>query len=224
MTAGIESLFQDALERKQRRNAALEAVRALPPQDRREVIAELIELERQAEPVPAKHRVVPQPAKTPAVKGQTFTDKAEAYVLGYPEGVDTAAVARAIGQDVSAVDGTLRQVMSKRGTIKRDRGRWWPTNAVLPALPDVGPPAEAPPRTTIRNLIVRAFSDRSNAPLGTAQLFTDLQQLEPRINRASVEGEMVRMRKDKLLIQTGVGPNTGGLYKLVTPEEPTNTP
>ena len=56
--------------------------------------------------------------------------KAEAYVILHPEGVRTADVATAIGQDVKAVDGTLRQV-TKRGTVYYDKESraWYPSNA-----------------------------------------------------------------------------------------------
>lgn len=53
-----------------------------------------------------------------------YTDRAEKYVLGHPEGVTCPEVARAIGQSAACCDGTLRQVAKARGTIEH-RGRMW---------------------------------------------------------------------------------------------------
>lgn len=197
----IERIVEQARKAKERKAAVLSAFRSLEASERREVLADLI-LEAEAEAQPTAERA-PSTNGQPGQSG-SFTDRAEAFVLAHPDGVTTRQVADAIGQDVSSVDGSLRNAM-KRGRITRT-GRLW--------VPVASAETAKTPKTTIRSLIERVFAEGDNKPLGAAALFEALKRFQPDINRSSVDGEMNRMRKDNLLIQVGVGPNGGGIYKL----------
>jgi hypothetical protein len=220
----VERIVQQEREAKLRKEAALRVVLALPPSERRQVLAELIlHEEAEGDDAPPKQRAVPAspPAPAAAVPGAegrrgTFTDMAAAYVLAHPEGVKTAEVGKAIGQDVSSVDGSLRQGL-RRGTIARKGRLWVPavTNGASRAN-GVAKQPEKPRKKTIRDLIEQVFASNGNKPLGVAALYDALTSLKADINRSSVDGEMNRMRLSNLLKQTGTGPNGGGLYKLAT--------
>jgi hypothetical protein len=209
----IDRIVEQARESKRRKENIIAAVAALSPEERREVLAELI---LQAEADEAKTSSTPEkrPRARRRVAGPetTYTEKAEAYVLANPQGVKTVDVSKAIGQDASSVDGTLRNLM-KRGRITRQGRLWVPvptkTNNVAAQPP-------RPERMTIRDRITQVFKDNGNKPLGAAELFEALKRVEPEINRSSVDGEMNRMRKDNLLVQAGTGPHGGGLYNLKT--------
>jgi hypothetical protein len=54
-------------------------------------------------------------------------------------------------------------------------------------------------------------------PLGAGAIFAGVQKIKPDANKASVDGEIHRMKHEAnppLLIQAGVGENNGGLYAL----------
>ncbi len=222
----VERLVQEAREkqrRAERKEAARKAVLALAADDRRELVAEmilLIEEEERRAGVPAATALTTNGASgnganghavvTPFEKPQSFTDKAEAFVLARPQGAKTREVADGIGQDVSSVDGSLRLAM-KRGRIARVGKLWVPVSSLKKTN---GASAPQQTRTTIRDLINQVFASNGNTPIGAAALYEALRALKPDINRSSVDGEMNRMRKDNLLVQVGVGPNAGGLYKL----------
>lgn len=200
-----DRIVQQARESKQRKDAALAAVLALPLEQRREVLAELITRAEAEETTSTAPKVVAGQAGTPWESG-SFTDKAEAFVLAHPKGVSTRQVSGAIGQDVSSVDGSLRNA-SKRGRISRQGRLWAPVPFEEGGLP-------ATDKLTIRDKINQVFGSNGNAPLGAAALTSAIHALYPDINRSSVDGEMNRMRNANLLLQVGVGPNGGGIYKL----------
>ena len=190
-------------ERQKRQSAAFSVVMALPDEDRDSVLAQLIDaVEKAAKAVPGtKPKAVP----TAKVNGASYVDMAEAFVQAHPEGTKTRQVGDGIGQDVSSVDGSLRQAL-KRGTIER-RGRLWYPKAK-------GTAAKAGPRKkTIRDLIYEVYAIEKK-DLGALGLYEALMKLKPDINRASVDGEINRMKAAKLLVQVGTGPNNGGLYAL----------
>ncbi len=142
--------------------------------------------------------------------GRSFVEKAEEYIRAHPEGVRTRDVAKAIGQDVSNVDGTLR-ILLKRGDIVRDQQnrKWYPASAPLQKA-ETKP---EPEKMTIRELIYAVFAVEK-APLGAAALYKGIQKMKPDINRSSVDGEINRMKKDKLLVAVGTAPHGGSLYNL----------
>jgi len=103
-------------EAKKRQDAAYNVVMALPVDEQPAVVVRLLDAfaaRGQREPAPKAAQSAPkaEPSTNGAARRETFVDKAEAFVLAHPEGVKTRQVADAIGQDVSAVDTTLRQVM-----------------------------------------------------------------------------------------------------------------
>jgi len=200
---------QQEAERKKREDAAFSVVMALPAPERAAVLARLI---KAFESAAAAASAKPPEAKAkaePKTNTQSFVDLAEAFVLAHPEGVKTRQVADGIGQDVSSVDGTLRLVV-KRGSIER-RGRLW-----FPKRKSNGVAAKAKPKKkTIRDLICEVYaSEKRN--LGALEMYEGLKRIKPDINRASVDGEINRMKNNKppLLVQVGNGPHGGGLYAL----------
>lgn len=227
----VERILEQAREAKRRKAEVYQAIVSLPVDAQREVVAAalnvlpvsaqrelLAELITKIEAAESSAPVIAaanggaastSPAAVSSTAKQSFTDKAEAFVLARPAGVKTRDVADGIGQDVSSVDGSLRAAM-KRGRITR-RGRLW---LPLPQKANGASKHEAPGRTTIRDLISRVFASNGNTPLGAAALYEALKRLQTDINRSSVDGEMNRMRKENLLVQVGVGPNGGGLYQL----------
>ena len=210
-------------EAKKRQDAAYNVVMALPVDEQPAVVVRLLDAfaaRGQREPAPKAAQSAPkaEPSTNGAARRETFVDKAEAFVLAHPEGVKTRQVADAIGQDVSAVDTTLRQVMEKRKTIDR-RGRLW--------IPKGAPATHAAkkPKHGIRELIYEAFA-AEKGPLSSAGIYRALQKLKPDINKSSVDGEINRMRyvaKPALLVQVGMGENGGGLYNLTNGGGSTHT-
>lgn len=203
------------MESKKRKAAVLQAFIALPQSEQHEVLADVI-AHIEATDV-ATLRTAPvraMPTGSPN-QTQTFVERAEAFVLAHPDGVKTAEVSKAIGQDVSGVDGSLRQAV-KRGRIERQGRLWVPAGRTLAAEE---PTTKPQGRITIRDLIVRVYSENSNTPLGASALYEALQALQPDINRSSVDGEMNRMRTASLLKQVAVGQNGGGQYVLAPGKE-----
>lgn len=68
-------------------------------------------------------------------------------------------------------------------------------------------------RTTIRDVIVDAFGRVANQPLSTAAIYERCLAINPQLSRASVDGEVNRMKQAKLLAQVG-STGRGGLYAL----------
>lgn len=189
---------------------------ALSPAERRTVLVRLIEvIEREATTSQPESAVVqlapPVAVKTEVAvvtRGPSYVDKAEAFVLSHPNGVRTREVAEGIGQDVSAVDGSLRIALNKRGTIER-RGRFW-----FPKGKETAPPPK-PEKKTIRDLICEAFAAEGR-PLSAAELYEAIQRIKPDINKSSLDGEINRMKyhHPPLLTTADTGPHGGGIYKL----------
>lgn len=205
---------QQEAERKKREDAAFSVVMALPAPERAAVLARLINaFENAAAGSPTKPVVVAATKPDPATKANTpsYVDLAEAFVLAHPEGVKTRQVADGIGQDTSSVDGTLRIVLNKRKTIER-RGRLW-----FPKKKANGATVKAKPqKKTIRDLIGEVYAASEKKHLGALEMYEGLKRIKPDINRASVDGEINRMKTNKppLLVQVGNGPHGGGLYAL----------
>jgi hypothetical protein len=200
-------------DKRRREDAAYDVVMALPEDGQRAVLVRLIdaaavrrEPSKSEEPKPSS---APKSQTNGAGRSETFVEKAERYVLLHPEGVKTRQVADAIGQDVSAVDTTLRVVMNKRETIER-RGRLWFPKGTVNAE------ASKPKKNGIRELIYEVFAVEKG-PLSSAAIYRGLQKLKQGINKSSVDGEINRMRHHStppLLVQVGTGENNGGLYAL----------
>jgi hypothetical protein len=205
-------------ERRKLEDAAFAVVMRLSRESQRALLVRLIDAQEATSTPKPKAKPSsdngPKPPKaTPETKGDgkaTFVDSAEAFVLLHPEGVSTRQVADAIGQKISAVDGTLRQLL-KRGTVER-RGRQW--------FPKGAPVAVKPKKPGIREDILAVYkADRG--PLSAAAIFRGVQKIKPDANKASVDGEIHRMKHatKPLLVQAGVGENNGGLYALTAEGE-----
>lgn len=199
----IDQILQEERDRKAREDAAYAAVMALSRESRRSVLVRLIDAEEGT-----------RPTQTVRAQGGSFTDKAEAFVLSNPNGVRTRDVASAIGQDVSSVDGTLRQAM-RRGNIRRD-GRLWVPQGGVPVREPKKEPERRPRKPGHRDRITEVLV-RAGQPLGVLAIFEALKEKFPDINRASVEGEIHRMKQAGLMHQVGIGANNGGLYALKEP-------
>jgi hypothetical protein len=202
----VDRIIQNAKERKARRDTAIAAFKALPAEDRHEVLAELIGLvEADAGDDPPDANEAQQPPQTPARASEgpetaTFTDKGEAFVLQHPEGVTTRQVATAIGQKVESVDGTLRSVVKYRGTIERRDGKWWPKS------PD------GQKRVTHREITSQVLA-AANRPMGAGDIIAAVQAIDPERKRESLEAELHRMREDGVIVQKGSN-GRGSLYVL----------
>ena len=150
----------------------------------------------------------------------TYVEKAAAFVRQNPEGVRTRDVAHAVGQDTSNVDGSLRMA-KKRGLIERRGRMWFPAGQAAPKAAPVAPKPVATPismfarKPMIRDLITEVFRANENAPLGASDIYHAILPMKPDINRASVDGEINRMKVATLLVKAGVGPR-GHLYALAT--------
>jgi len=210
----VDRIVQLEREKKNRQDAAYAVVRALPPDERRAVLARLIDDEEsnagsgvQPDAAPSPAAASPAQPARPTIPGNTYIEKAVAFIREHPEGVLTREVAEAIGQDTSNVDGTLRQAVSKKLVEHRER-KWFPA-------PPVRLVKDKAPKKTIRDLITEVFMSDSNAPRGAAKIFQDVAKLKADINRASVDGEISRMKKeDPPLIERVDTGTTGWLYRL----------
>jgi hypothetical protein len=200
-----------ALPADKRYEFVLAAASQLPLDQMQQLVGELavqIEPER-ATPGRAEHRAEkPVVSDEPDDPGGKYVDKAETYVLDHPEGVDTADVAKAIGQKVENVDGTLRQVMNTRKTIERRDGKWCP-KSVAPSAPVTGG------RKTIRKTIFEALAT-AKKPLDSADIWQGAKEIDPDLVRGSFENEMNRLRKEKLIVIVPgkVGKHGSGVYTL----------
>jgi hypothetical protein len=186
-----------------------------------EVAIQVEEKTDEKEPVPEKKKRVAtkaEPKKPPQSKSEpssvppregkgTYVDQAEEFVLSHPEGVTTTEVAEAIVQPPNNADGTLRQVMKTRKTIERRDDKWWP--ATTPKV-ETG-------RRTIRTTIVEVFVAAGGASLDASEIWQGLLKIQPEIKKASVENELNRMRKEKLLRPDGPGRNKGSAYRYYPP-------
>jgi hypothetical protein len=222
----LDRVQHETAQKKQRDhavNTAAALIIALPREQRAGALSEMIakidlaEAEEAAaskptnEPPKVASNGAP-PVEKVETDGRSFVEKAEEYIRAHPEGVRTRDVAKAIGQDVSNVDGTLR-ILLKRGDIVRDQKnrKWYPANA--PAQK----PETKPEKMTIRELIYAVFAVEK-APLGAAALYKGIQKIKPEINRSSVDGEINRMKKEHppLIVAVGTAPHGGSLYNLAT--------
>ena len=214
----LEDIARRQQEKVQRIDAAFAIVMALAPDERDAVMLRLVTaLETSAAPgapvepsTPATVAVVsPTTATEPppaAWTEGTFTERAAAYIQAHPEGVKTADVAKAIGQDTKNVDGTLR-ILVTRGVIERRDGKWWP-KAQKPAKT-----TEPAKKITIRDVITQVLTEQGNAPMTSAAIFAGCHAINPKLGRPSVEGEINRMKKDELLVSAGSN-GRAGLYAL----------
>lgn len=123
---------------KRRFDAAVSAVELLSAEQRKELIAVLLEkLEFEtrtprdsgpsaspAEPV-QRQRAVRAPVNRGARRREMKTDRAEALVRERP-GLTSQEIGAVIQQARPAADSTLRQVQLRRGSIERRDGRWYP--------------------------------------------------------------------------------------------------
>ena len=233
-----DQIVADAREAKERRQAADKALAALsaekrvefvrdaafhlPLEQQRQLVADLIVRVEGAEPPrppdppkqeakvpPAEPKVAPPPPPNPPKPngGGSYVDKAEAYVLAHPEGVETPEVGKAIGQKTANADGSLRQVMNNRKTIERRDDKWFPKVSA--------DAAEPPARNTIRTKIINVFLAMKK-PLDSTDIWEAAKRLDPNINRGSFEGEMNRLRRDKLIvaIEGKQGKHGSGVYVL----------
>lgn len=183
-------------ERKARMALALAAFKALSTDERSELLAELFpEVEAEGD--------TPTASSTPTRPEGSFADRAEALVLRSPHGLTTKEVADGIGQAVASCDGTLR-LLVKRGTIERRDNKWWPLTLKVVTTPQ---------RKTLRDLISEVIT-AAGKPIGASDIFHGVLALKPDAKRPSIDAELVRMRKDNLLVQQGVGANNGGLFVL----------
>jgi hypothetical protein len=159
---------------------------------------------QEAKALPAEPKAAPQ--KPPKLTG-SYVDKAEAYVLAHPEGVETAQVGKAIGQKTMNADGSLRQVMNTRKTIERRDRKWFPL-----ASDDYAP---EPGKQTIRTIIVNVFTAMKK-PLDSTDIWEGAKRLVPTINRGSFENEMNRLRRDRLItaLEGKQGKHGSGVYVL----------
>lgn len=111
---------------KRRFDAAISAVELLSVEQRKQLVAVLLErldtgaCRAAAPSKPASHR----PAVTRGPKGWK-TDQAEALVRERP-GMTSAEIGALIQQARPAADSTLRQVQERRGSVERREGRWYP--------------------------------------------------------------------------------------------------
>lgn len=211
----LTKLLQEKAAKAKRRRAADLIIESMSEEERREYIADWILRIEGAAPAPQQQ---PSSAETnnapPPPKGrrETFVDKAERCVLDHPEGIRTADVATGIGQDVKSVDGTLRHAAERRGSIYYDKAtRCWYPKGVRPSKKGEQPARGR--RITIRDLIYQVFA-AERRPLGALELYQCVQKIKSDINRTSVDGEINRMKKDKLLVRVGDGPNNGSLYNV----------
>jgi len=185
-----DALFRLPIE-EQRRMVTLLVVSVPPPPEAAE---------------PESPRAAPPPPKQAEPSGHgSYVDKAEAYVLAHPEGVETAQVGKAIGQTTMNADGSLRQVMKNRKTIERRDRKWFPA-ADAPAQPS---------KNTIRTKIINVFLAMKK-PLDSTDIWEAVKRLDPNINRGSFEGEMNRLRRDRLItaIEGKQGKHGSGVYVL----------
>lgn len=213
----LDNIARRQHERVQRIDAAFAIVMALAPDERDAVMLRLVTaLETDAAPgapvepgTPATVAAVsPTPvSESPVVPTEgTFTERAAAYIQAHPDGVKTADVARAIGQDTKNVDGTLR-ILVTRGVIERRDGKWWP-KAQKPAKT-----TEPAKKVTIRDVITQVLTEQGNAPMTSAAIFGGCAAINSKLGRPSVEGEINRMKKDELLVSAGSN-GRAGLYAL----------
>ncbi len=208
-------------ERRKQEDAAFVVVMALSKESQRALLVRLIDAQEvasgpkpKAKPASENGTKPPKPAREPkaqAVDGKgTYVDRAEAFVLLHPEGVSTRQVADAIGQKISAVDGTLRQLL-KKGTVERRGRQWFPMGA---------PVAPKPKKPGIREDILAVYK-AEKGPLSAGAIWRGVLKIKPDSNKASVDGEIHRMKHatTPLLEQVGVGENNGGLYALTSAGE-----
>lgn len=214
----LEDIARRQQEKVQRIDAAFAIVMALAPDERDAVMLRLVTaLEAGAAPgtpvepnAPAVVAVVSatpvsEPPRAEWTEG-TFTERATAYIQAHPEGVKTADVAKAIGQDTKNVDGTLR-ILVTRGLIERRDGKWWP-KAQKPAKT-----TEPTKKVTIRDVITQVLTENGNAPMTSAAIYGGCAAINAKLGRPSVEGEINRMKKDELLVSAGSN-GRAGLYAL----------
>lgn len=218
-TNGVSVLdrIQQVHEKKKRHENAVsnvaKIVMALPSEERAAVMADIIALIDQTEA--AEQDGLPRPAvgtvgvPTIAVaedKPRLYVDLAFDFIKAHPEGVRTRDVAKAIGQDVSNVDGTLRTLL-KRRLVERTNRKWYPAKSA---------PSQAeskPEKLTIRDMIYKVYSTEKG-PLAASGIYKGCQKIKPDINRSSVDGEIMRMKAVRLLSAVGRAPNGGSLYAL----------
>lgn len=128
--SAVDRIMHEYRVSKRRFDAVISAVEVLSTEQRKELVAVLLEgLEGAAkgtgpvEPVQRRRpaRVPPNGAPPRARK----TDRAEAVVRERP-GLTSQEIGVIIQQARPAADSTLRQVETRRGTIERRDGRWYP--------------------------------------------------------------------------------------------------
>ena len=208
----FQRILQEEHEKKIRQDNAFATVRALADDERRAVLARLIDAEEASveaatsEPIASSEPTAPP---SPPVDSSTYIEKAIAFVRLHPEGVRTKVVGKNIGQKMPNVDGTLRLGL-KRGVLERRDGKWF----------FVGQPVTKPPssKKTLRDMVLEVLVNEKR-PLGAAEIFQCINKGRPNTNRGSVDAEVNRMKRDHLLVNAGSGPR-GGLYALATGGEP----
>lgn len=212
----VDRIVEHERQKRNRQDSAFAAVRSLPVDERRAVLARLIEAEDQPDPELA---VEPEPSsahRTPPPSGTTFVDKAEAFVLAHPEGVKARAVGESIGQKRDSATGSLNQA-AKRGSIVNRHGTWFPVDG---SRDPRGPST----KKTIRQVIIEAFAAEKK-PMGAKSLYEACSKIKKDIHVASVHGEINRMKHDRLLIKAGRGAR-GSLFSLAPSgsERPSDEP
>jgi hypothetical protein len=133
--SGAERIIQECRVRKRRFDAAVSAVELLSTEQRKDLIAVLVdrvESETRAPSVngpsvtPPSELVRRRPAPTNGkTQRRNKTDIAEALVRERP-GISSAEVGVLIDQNRAAADCTLRSIVKRRGTIQRRDGGWHP--------------------------------------------------------------------------------------------------
>lgn len=218
----VDQIVQERKQRKERRLALIASVRALPREDRQEVLAELHALEEADADADAKRVVlvsVPVPVRVEPVslappvepesqvtskkaKTGSYVDQAEKLVLASPNGITTADVGKLIGQKTANADGTLRQVADTRGTIERVDGKWWPKKEATPK----------PTRKTHRKALLEVLAAATH-PMGQGDIIAEVQRIDPNRPTESLEQDMTRMRADRLIAESGTN-GRGNLYVI----------
>lgn len=204
----IDRIAKQQREKTNRQETAYAMVRDLPVDDRWAVLMRLIEAEQKAASASEPSRKEGPRARE--VSDATYVEKAVMYVRSHPEGVRTKDVSHAIGQDPPNADGTLRQAL-KHGSIERRDRKWFP--ALRPTSV-----TDAPREKTIREVLTEVFTGRKE-PLGASDIYHAAIKIMPKINHASVYGEINRMKTAGLLATAGRGPR-GDLYALATGVQP----
>lgn len=211
---GIEQLLQQVQSRKPLREAARAAFAALDSGERREMLAEFVEMVMADEAAPKAPAAAPSAPAAPPVSvaspanGETMRkiDKAEQLVMANP-GISSREVGARIGQTPSTAGSTLSQLADRRGTVENRNGGWYPVPKTITNV-----------TSTVRDLIVAVMSD--GMARGTGDICRAVVTLDPTAKKNSVNAQIYRMRTEldpPMLVARGENEHGQQLWALAIP-------